>query len=475
MGEEERDRHGIVESDMLGFDTIRNSPTQDSGSDAQSAVSNPTEKEKVAKPQARKVSKPKDKENGREMEVDGEGGKGESAKKKKGKTGGKLSSNTNDARPGPPAASSVPPASPSPLPDASRPPTPAPSAPPSQPPSPVPSRPPSPLPPSSPPLDSSLPLSSPVSSPQSQPADLDAADPDVEMENEAGDDVTVAVTDSDRQTRNSRKRSRNGSTGDDEAISDELQGRQVDEPDVQDIHADEVHPPAAKRPRKSKKPADKVPAKPRPSSAGTRKKRAGTKAVEAPNTSYTDLPDDAPAWLKKKIWPFFTRSEGMPSSYKNLVNAWLDLEVADDFSGEDHLGGTGRPKAVTEWIATARRPTSDTRHVGSLVTYEADFWTWWVGVQHEYRKEHRRDDEVESLMQVAPPSTIPNPWRAIDTTGLNGLTNAVAAICFWAMKIHEQPATDYRSKQTRTKLEERWALAVADIHFVIDNVRALYD
>jgi hypothetical protein len=313
-----------------------------------------------------------------------------------------------------------------------------------------------------------------MTSPQSQPAEVEPADQDIEMEDEEGDDVTGAVTVEDRQARNCRKRSRNACTGDDRMTPDESRSPQADASNVEGVHVDDAEPPAAKRPRKSKKTADKGPTNSQPPPTRPRKKGAVAKVTKVPEASYADLPDNAPSWVKNKVWPFFTRSEDMPHGYKTLVNAWLDLEVTDNFAGEDYLGGSGRPKAVTEWIAAGRRPTYDTSHVGGFNIYEASFWKWWAMVQPEYRREHRRDDAVKSLLQVPPPSSIPNPWHAIDTTGINGLTNAVAALTFWARKIYEQPASDYRSKQARTKLEGRLSLAVADVQFVLDNVRAVH-
>lgn len=110
-----------------------------------------------------------------------------------------------------------------------------------------------------------------------------------------------------------------------------------------------------------------------------------------------------------------------------------------------------RPKAITEWIGSARSWTI--RHSARITDIEAfgrDFHAWWALLQPAERQwddngHFTRDDHAEI------------DWTCLRNSGKDGLWTAVAGVCYWGIALG--------SDQERIACSS-WQQAVADLGWV---------
>jgi hypothetical protein len=173
------------------------------------------------------------------------------------------------------------------------------------------------------------------------------------------------------------------------------------------------------------------------------------------------------------IYNWFSQLDSLDSAWSRVVNGWLALEDADEFSGGRRLPGKDRPKAIATWIQYGRPAGYDPGDVGNLEVYKEKFWTWWILLQPTFRREHQESEgSATFLKQVSPPPTSKSAWKSLDITGVNGLTTALGGLCLWGLAVAKMPSGDFREREARENSKGRWLRAVSDVAFATEGVLA---
>ncbi|KAF9017018.1 hypothetical protein BDZ89DRAFT_1141053 [Hymenopellis radicata] len=152
---------------------------------------------------------------------------------------------------------------------------------------------------------------------------------------------------------------------------------------------------------------------------------------------------------------------GSPEWY-NLLNLWTRVEAIAEFRlGSFILGYQSdlKPAALSDWVNTRRRKAISIPR-RNLKSFAAEFWTWWIDLQPEWRdvagfegpltEEHRRP-------------AIGRDWGQLgEAKGRNGIVSVIACLAWWGVHhlVDSGPVA----------LREQWRDAVDDVAYVLDGI-----
>ena len=112
------------------------------------------------------------------------------------------------------------------------------------------------------------------------------------------------------------------------------------------------------------------------------------------------------------------------------------------------LSAANRPEAVSHWLRVLRRDLAKSPSIQDEVGYAKQWWTWWSGLQPEWRG---RDNHGRPMMSGD------GAWDCLNKPGVNGMLIVLLSLSWW------------REIATTLTLDS-WNAAAADVAWVIDKL-----
>ncbi|PBK66206.1 hypothetical protein ARMSODRAFT_1021796 [Armillaria solidipes] len=191
------------------------------------------------------------------------------------------------------------------------------------------------------------------------------------------------------------------------------------------------------------------PASPAPSEAGVDDDTSSS--AEAAPVGVMDPVNWAPWFRQARLYLGRFKLGG---DWDSLLLAFTLLEGKRKFAtGGKGLRPDGRPAVVGTWIQNARN--RDPKKLGPVAAYAASWWAWWRSLQPEWR----------GLTGVGPITEaggyVGGRWPELDIpkSGVNGMYSVIASLAWWGAVLGDG-----------AELKAEWALAVADVTWVITSL-----
>lgn len=162
----------------------------------------------------------------------------------------------------------------------------------------------------------------------------------------------------------------------------------------------------------------------------------------------------------------FTSLETLRGSapWMQMVQGWVDFEVARRFVHSPALAAKNRPSVVGEWIARARAITYKGLNAHP-VAYGQDFRGWYTTLQPLWRTLSRAGNTFNEAEG-------PHDWACFKRSGKNGLLSVVAALYFWNVYIEGMRCDGFRDNKIREGVRAEWLFFVDDLTHVLEDMRA---
>ncbi|KAE9386057.1 hypothetical protein BT96DRAFT_747843, partial [Gymnopus androsaceus JB14] len=130
-----------------------------------------------------------------------------------------------------------------------------------------------------------------------------------------------------------------------------------------------------------------------------------------------------PKWIESAVELCAVVGDGN-AKWVGLVNIWLALQKKKGFDSEGRLGGSGRPKAIGDWLQR-KQPAGFQPLTFEMQSYTGAFQMWWWSLQLEGRE----DEEGDSWLMLSWPDTV--DWSLLKYFGINGIVSIVAGLTWW--------------------------------------------
>ena len=177
----------------------------------------------------------------------------------------------------------------------------------------------------------------------------------------------------------------------------------------------------------------------------------GSLAKVAPSGTSTDELDidlDTAAEWFRVIWVYLENEE-LGGDLRLVMNEWYRLEKAYNFTNaRAGYSAQGRPNILSGWIKCSRVRVANPSIV-NLKKFKAEFWSWWLAQQPEWR---------DASMQMTPDG---RSWQSARFPGVNGMCSFVALLRWWG---------DAAKGLDEEVME--WKKAVHDVMWVIKELRS---
>ncbi|KAL0564707.1 SERTA domain-containing protein 3 [Marasmius crinis-equi] len=149
------------------------------------------------------------------------------------------------------------------------------------------------------------------------------------------------------------------------------------------------------------------------------------------------VPEDAPDYVEKALELFSARDMGSQSDkWSAVVEAWLALEVIQEYQETSKLTAVDRPEVISKWIGQARRPTYKPSPPIVVEDIRKSFLNWWLACLPEWRV-----GKGKTLIRGK------GDWEELRLTGQNGIVSVVAALGWWLEAVMKLPREHHRQRQ----------------------------
>ncbi|KAJ6449359.1 hypothetical protein C8R45DRAFT_849752, partial [Mycena sanguinolenta] len=172
-------------------------------------------------------------------------------------------------------------------------------------------------------------------------------------------------------------------------------------------------------------------------------------------------PPNAPPWFVEAREQMTAVTLGC--HFDALVAVWTRLEDASRFEqGPTNLPHRGRPRQVTNWIASGRGKRSYNAAIGSVGDYAGTWQNWWNSLQPRWRE--KADDGKWRTDKYGEEG---REWGPLYQWGVNGTLSIVASLYFWGVVIGRggHPEPDVRI----------WEESVNDVNWMMEGMAAYYE
>ncbi len=128
-----------------------------------------------------------------------------------------------------------------------------------------------------------------------------------------------------------------------------------------------------------------------------------------------------PNWAKKAFNHFTAQSYG--NEFAHAIRLWTELERSYGWeTSVKGLSAKERPAAVGEWLRLCRRVHEKVPKLPTVDEYATSWWTWWVGLQPDWRA---TDGDDRPLMSGE------GPWDDLVQPGQNGMLLVLISLVWW--------------------------------------------
>ncbi|KAG2045966.1 hypothetical protein BDR06DRAFT_1015142 [Suillus hirtellus] len=171
------------------------------------------------------------------------------------------------------------------------------------------------------------------------------------------------------------------------------------------------------------------------------------------------LPSNSPSWVNTALEYLTADTSLLPPLYDTLVAKFIELERTSDFKSPSgpmfNLSSENQPKEIHWWVSRGRkgRPV-----IPDIEKYVTQWWHWWAAVQPSWRNIGTPDFSNPDKLDRQD-----GDWDALSKPGKNGFLSILATIYWWAL------ANDSQGWK-----HAAWAIAVADVHWVMSRVIAFH-
>lgn len=193
-------------------------------------------------------------------------------------------------------------------------------------------------------------------------------------------------------------------------------------------------------------------------------KDGGKDTVSTPKTlTITKCPKNAPTWIENTL-ELCTAVGGGDAKWVGFVNIWMALQKKKGFDGEGRLGGSGRPKAISDWLQR-KRPAAFRPLTFDMKLYTNAFRTWWRSLQPEARE----DGEGEGFLMLSRPDVV--DWSRLELFGINRIVSIVAGLAWWREKVYGLPSAEHCQRKFKEEEMQKFEEALDDVTYVFGELK----
>ncbi|KAJ7580974.1 hypothetical protein C8J56DRAFT_1056972 [Mycena floridula] len=167
---------------------------------------------------------------------------------------------------------------------------------------------------------------------------------------------------------------------------------------------------------------------------------------------------DAAEWFVQ-LHPEFTKSKVDPQVDK-LISIWTELEGLYEWEDEHAaLKAGSRPAELGTWIKAGRMRAGNERpHITSLKTFAMDWWSWWQLQQPSW---HKMGGMVKYDWDQG---EYGDEWVSLRLPGKNGLASIVMALIWWGQDLKEA------EKEKMVATSYMWDMALRDMIWMMQGL-----